>query len=71
MAFLKAHGIAADEVARAQVDVATALLNICEATGSRLLVTGAYGHSRWRERLFGGVTEALLQEAAVARFFSA
>jgi nucleotide-binding universal stress UspA family protein len=71
LAFLNGHGIAADEVARTQADVATALLGICEATRSRLLVSGAYGHSRWRERLFGGVTEALLQEAAVVRFFSA
>jgi nucleotide-binding universal stress UspA family protein len=71
MAFLKGHGISAEEVARTQVDVATTLLEICEATRSRLLVIGAYGHSRWRERLFGGVTEALLQEAALVRFFSA
>jgi nucleotide-binding universal stress UspA family protein len=71
MAFLSAHGIRAEEAARSQVDVATALLDICQASDSRLLVTGAYGQSRWRERLFGGVTEALLQEAAVVRFFSA
>jgi nucleotide-binding universal stress UspA family protein len=71
MAFLNGHGITANEVVRTQVDVATALLEICEASSSQLLVTGAYGHNRWRERLFGGVTEALLQEATVVRFFSA
>jgi nucleotide-binding universal stress UspA family protein len=71
LAFLNGHGIRAEEAARSQADVATALLEICATTDSRLLVTGAYGHSRWRERLFGGVTEALLQEASVVRFFSA
>jgi nucleotide-binding universal stress UspA family protein len=53
------------------MDVAAALIEICETTGSRVLVTGAYGHSRRRERLFGGVTGALLEEAALVRFFSA
>jgi nucleotide-binding universal stress UspA family protein len=70
LAFLNAHGIRAEEAARSQQDVAAALLDIGAGIGSRLLVTGAYGHSRWREHLFGGVTEALLQEASVVRFFS-
>lgn len=30
-----------------------------------LLVMGAYSHWRWRERVFGGVTETMLREATV------
>ncbi len=30
-----------------------------------LLVMGAYSHWRWRERVFGGVTETMLDEATV------
>lgn len=31
-------------------------------TGADLLVMGAYGHSRLRERIFGGVTKSMLQD---------
>lgn len=31
--------------------------------GGGLLVMGAYSHRRWRERIFGGVTEHILREA--------
>lgn len=33
--------------------------------GADLIVMGAYGHSRIRERVFGGVTQALLEETPV------
>ena len=35
-----------------------------------LLVMGAYGHSRLREFLFGGVTKSLLEAMPVATFMS-
>lgn len=34
-------------------------------TGADLLVIGGYGHARWREALFGGVTRHLLDRATV------
>jgi len=45
--------------------VADALLDRCESLGGALLVMGAYSHWRWRERVFGGVTEHVLRKARV------
>lgn len=33
--------------------------------GADLIVMGAYGHSRLRERVFGGVTQSMLEESSV------
>ncbi len=41
------------------------LLRRCRDLGGALLVMGAYSHSRWRERVFGGVTQHVLDEAQV------
>ena len=46
-------------------DVGRLLLSQAAAFGADLLVMGAYGHSRLRERLFGGVTRTVLTEAAL------
>ena len=46
-------------------DVGRLLLSQGTAFGADLLVMGAYGHSRMRERLFGGVTRTVLTEAAL------
>ena len=35
-----------------------------------VVVSGAYGHSRLREWVFGGVTRTLLDETALHRFMS-
>lgn len=40
-------------------DVAEVLLSRAETLGADLVVMGAYGHSRWREYVFGGVTRAM------------
>lgn len=47
-------------IVRPQVTEADALLNYASDTGADLLVVGAYGHSRAREVVLGGVTRALL-----------
>jgi nucleotide-binding universal stress UspA family protein len=39
------------------------LLDKSEAIGRALLVMGAYSHSRWQERIFGGATEFILHES--------
>jgi nucleotide-binding universal stress UspA family protein len=44
-------------------DVADILLDRAQALGGALLVMGAYSHWRWREQVFGGVTEAMLAQA--------
>jgi nucleotide-binding universal stress UspA family protein len=41
------------------------LLRKSESIGGALMVMGAYSHSRWQERMFGGATEYMLREARV------
>ena len=57
---LASHGRPVADVIAAQVDLSAA----------DLLVMGAYGHSRLREFLFGGVTRSVLQSMPVATFMS-
>lgn len=49
------------ELMDASRDAATEILKACTAHGAGLLVAGAYGHSRAREFVFGGVTRTLLK----------
>lgn len=46
-------------------DVGELLVRKAAEQEGSLLVMGAYSHWRWRERIFGGVTESMLREAAV------
>ena len=46
-------------------DVANALLDLCADRHPSYCVIGAYGHSRVREGLFGGVTRRMLAESPV------
>jgi nucleotide-binding universal stress UspA family protein len=41
------------------------LLSRAASFGADLVVMGAYGHSRLRERVFGGVTRTALAEATL------
>lgn len=52
------------------IDVTSVIENRIAETGADLLVMGAYGHSRLREFLFGGVTRNVLQSMPVATFMS-
>lgn len=45
--------------------VGEALLNAASDHASDLVVMGAYGHARWAERLFGGVSRTLLTSMTV------
>jgi len=45
--------------------VGKAILHEASKTPGRLLVMGAYGHWRWREWVFGGVTEEVLRDTIV------
>jgi nucleotide-binding universal stress UspA family protein len=57
--FLRRHGIRV-EVRRQEADTddaGPALLAAAQAMDSDLLVMGAYGHTRWRELVFGGATD--------------
>ncbi|MCA1490493.1 universal stress protein [Ensifer sp. NBAIM29] len=48
-----------------------ALADISRQNGADLIVSGAYGHTRFREWLLGGVTRSLLTEGTLNRLMSA
>jgi nucleotide-binding universal stress UspA family protein len=59
--WLKRHHINAKGAAQLSVgNDATALRGLCEEKGADVIVAGAYGHSRLREWVLGGVTRDLL-----------
>jgi nucleotide-binding universal stress UspA family protein len=63
--WLSRHGV----IARAQVDhdhghTATQLETIAADVGAGLIVAGAYGHSRFREWVLGGVTRQLVNPSS-------
>ncbi|OUS08943.1 hypothetical protein A9Q96_00970 [Rhodobacterales bacterium 52_120_T64] len=61
-AHLQRHGVNAtvDYQIAPELSTDTVILNYLADSGADLLVMGAYGHSRLRERTFGGVTESIL-----------
>jgi nucleotide-binding universal stress UspA family protein len=58
LSYLSRHDVHAmlDEREAGQATVEEALMARADAMGATLMVMGAYGHSRLRETLFGGVT---------------
>ena len=69
--FLGARGVDADlHVIAGQGDPAPMLLGACAEVGASLLVSGAFGHPRLREFIFGGTTRSLLQAASPSLFLS-
>lgn len=58
------HGITAriDQQVADGLPVGTVILNYLADAGADLLVMGAYGHSRMRERMFGGVSDVVIQQ---------
>lgn len=68
---LAGHGVEAGcEFLPAGGSAGRALLDLARNVGSDLLVAGAYGHSRAREWVFGGVTQHLLNHAGHCVLFS-
>lgn len=63
-AHLERHGIKArvERQKVTEISVDSAILNYLSDTGADLLIMGAYGHSRLRERAFGGVTNTILHQ---------
>ena len=47
------------------IDIADVLVSSLADRGADLLVMGAWGHSRWRELVLGGVTRDVLKQATV------
>lgn len=62
--YLSRHGVKAEIVQRRAVDgVAATIERAASEVGAGMVVMGAYGHSRLREFLIGGVTRHLLLES--------
>jgi nucleotide-binding universal stress UspA family protein len=72
VAFLLRHGIAAksESIPSKGADIGEVLLSYAKQKSAGLIVAGAYGHSRVREWVLGGVTRALLNNEAVPVLFS-
>jgi nucleotide-binding universal stress UspA family protein len=64
---LSRHGIAAaeDNIVRGGIAVGDAILSRIADLGGDLLVMGAWGHSRLRQFVLGGVTRRILENCAV------
>jgi len=71
-AYLFRHGIESTTVLRrdAPGGVADEIMKVAEQEQADLIVSGAYGYSRMREWMFGGVTRELLNGAPVCCLMS-
>jgi nucleotide-binding universal stress UspA family protein len=70
--FLGRHDVnaEAEPCSRAERSVADALILAAEQRGADLIVAGAYGHTRLREWVFGGVTADLLTRSPKCSFLA-
>jgi nucleotide-binding universal stress UspA family protein len=67
VAWLSRHGVTASDLVPEQNgnrDVMAQLDGIADDVGAGLVVAGAYGHSRFRELILGGMTEHLIAQTA-------
>jgi nucleotide-binding universal stress UspA family protein len=71
-AWLARHGVPARVEAQQQtaIDEGNALLSLAADRGVGLLVMGAYGHTRLRELVLGGVTRTMLQSMTIPVFMA-
>ncbi|WP_223477763.1 universal stress protein [Oricola indica] len=65
--YLLRHGIAAEAQAITARNASEAFIDAAHARHADLVVAGAFGHSRLRERVFGGFTYALLMQSDLNR----
>jgi nucleotide-binding universal stress UspA family protein len=64
--YLARHGVQVDVVVeRTRSTAGDALMVLARSSGAGLLVSGAYGHGRFREWVLGGVTRELLERTPV------
>ena len=70
VSYLACHGIKARSELIETSDESGRLVEFVTSAGADLVVSGAYGHSRMREWVFGGVTRSLLDQAGLNRFMA-
>ena len=66
VAWLSRHGVAASELVsenRVDHDATVQLDAIAADVGAGVIVAGAYGHSRFRELILGGMTQHLITQS--------
>ena len=70
--FLARHGVkvVVEQLASGERSVEDVLRQHALEIGCDLMVMGAYGHSRLRERIFGGVTASILDDCEFPVFFA-
>ena len=69
--WLNSHGVAAKSVVFIATDTnAAQFISIAKKHHADIIITGAYGHSRFREWVLGGITNELLQNAQFNAFLS-
>jgi nucleotide-binding universal stress UspA family protein len=68
--YLMRHGIDADVANTPGKSGPEEFLEALHDEGADLVVTGAYGHSRMRERIFGGITRTLLMQKDINRLMA-
>jgi nucleotide-binding universal stress UspA family protein len=63
--YLEAHGVdaALTQIEPAKTSIAEAIMETAKAGQFDLIVLGAYSHSRFRERILGGVTSQMLAQS--------
>ncbi|MBB5575935.1 MULTISPECIES: universal stress protein [Rhizobium] len=70
--YLAQHGVQGRCVVepRQPRDIGTTIADIASEVGADLIVAGGYGHSRFREWIFGGITRSLLRNSSINLFLS-
>jgi nucleotide-binding universal stress UspA family protein len=70
--FLSRHNVKTivEQLASAERSTEAVIQQRAREIGSDIIVMGAYGHSRLRERIFGGVTASILDECQLPVFFA-
>ena len=70
--YLARHRVKVDVIRqKTRIDVGNSLLSLAADLGSDMLVTGCYGHSRFREIMLGGVTRTMLESMTIPVLMSA
>ncbi|MCC5980674.1 MAG: universal stress protein [Oceanicaulis sp.] len=68
--WLASHGVKAETVHVKEKNAGKAIIKAAELQGAGLIVAGAYGRSRLREFILGGVTRDLLFKSKIPCLFS-
>lgn len=71
-AYLSRHGIKSELIERERglLSIEETIENVAAEIGADLIVMGAFGHSRLRETLLGGVTRYFLRDSVIPLFLA-